>query len=153
MAALRRALSLVACAAARPAPAAAAPCAVRSFAAAAAASEASSSSSAAASGVGAAPAASPGYTITDAPGLAPESGAAAKAKWGRYVLKGIKGHTKKLNPIARQVRTAGGGLVGGTARLFPRARSCAGSSPRCRYLPLRRSRSPPRAHATVTPLL
>lgn len=109
MAALRRALSLVACAAARPA----APCAARSFAA-AAASEAASSSSAAASGVGAASpaAASPGYTITDAPGLAaPDAGAAAKSKWGRYVLKGIKGHTKKLNPIARQVRTAAGGRI------------------------------------------
>jgi len=26
-------------------------------------------------------------------------------RFGRYVMKGIPGHTKKLNPIARQVRS------------------------------------------------
>ena len=42
----------------------------------------------------------PSYTITEAPNVQQESG---KQKWGRYVMRGIKGHTKKLNPIARQV--------------------------------------------------
>lgn len=47
-------------------------------------------------------ASTPAYTITDAPGIGQQTG---KQKWGRYVLRGIKGHTKKLNPLARQVHT------------------------------------------------
>lgn len=43
--------------------------------------------------------ATPAYTITDAPGAA----AVGQKKWGRFVLRGIRGHTKKLNPVARQV--------------------------------------------------
>ena len=41
----------------------------------------------------------PSYTVTDAPVI----GAAAGKKWGKFVLRSIKGHTKKLNPVARQV--------------------------------------------------
>lgn len=43
----------------------------------------------------------PAYTITDAPGAA----VGGTKKWGRFVLRGIRGHTKKLNPVARQVRS------------------------------------------------
>lgn len=45
---------------------------------------------------------SPAYTITE---VEPESTDAGRAavKRGWYVLKGIRGHTKKLNPIARQI--------------------------------------------------
>lgn len=49
------------------------------------------------------PASAP-YTITEAP--APADGGARRPKWGRFVLKSIGGHTKKLNPIARQVSAA-----------------------------------------------
>ena len=39
------------------------------------------------------------YTITESPIAA----ATTRPKWGRYVLRNIPGHTKKLNPITRQV--------------------------------------------------
>ena len=42
----------------------------------------------------------PAYTVTDA---TVAGGAAPTKKWGKFVLRSIKGHTKKLNPVARQV--------------------------------------------------
>jgi hypothetical protein len=44
-------------------------------------------------------AAAPSYTITDAP--VPR--AATTIRRGYFVMRGIKGHTKKLNPLARQI--------------------------------------------------
>ena len=68
----------------------------------------------------AAAAAEPAYTITDAPGA--PGGAAGKPKWGKYVLKNVRGHTKKLNPIARQVRRPPPPGVGRPAAVPCRAR-------------------------------
>ena len=50
------------------------------------------------------------YTITEAP---VEGAARGGAKWGRFVLKNITGHTKKLNPVARQVRACARGCTVG----------------------------------------
>jgi len=41
------------------------------------------------------------YFITEAPAEAEEP---AKRKWGKSTIRSIRGHTKKLNPVARQVR-------------------------------------------------
>lgn len=41
------------------------------------------------------------YFITEAPA---EPARAAPTKWGRATIKAIRGHTKKLSPLARQVR-------------------------------------------------
>ena len=52
----------------------------------------------------AAPAVAPAaYTVSELPDAGLGAGAAAPMAWGRAVVRGVRGHTKKLNPIARQV--------------------------------------------------
>ena len=43
----------------------------------------------------------PAYTITDLPLAKTKTAPSIKRGW--FVLRGIKGHTKKLSPLARQV--------------------------------------------------
>lgn len=43
------------------------------------------------------------YTVSELPDAGVGAGATAPVAWGRAVVRGVRGHTKKLNPIARQV--------------------------------------------------